>query len=276
MIHSLLPESQGWKLPPSSQTFFFPLILHLDIHRGTQWTKKRFPPQKHLFKVQQQTLGFSVTLWFEAVCIVFFCLFFIRSHPRHLTIFFFLFYQRDAHKWCWRTLSALRMTASENWRQEREGSRGVLLPALLWWIHPELVTMEEKGKPAAVRSVPPPAAPNISRVEKPERRVNGWLTAVGLSRAHPSVQLAPVGHLPVTHRLGQLPCGEQSRGSIPQVFAQPTRRVSQHSSSVARAGREVKQKFAGPWLTVLLCVLQAGDSLSVPDNDVWQESCCKT
>jgi len=46
-----------------------------------------------------------------------------------------------------------------------------------------------KGKSAAARPVPPPAAPKIPRVEKTERSMNSWLTAVGLSGAHPSAQL---------------------------------------------------------------------------------------
>lgn len=122
-------------------------------------------------------------------------------------------------------------------REVKARERGVLLPVLLWWIRPKLVTTEEKGKSAAVHSAPPPAAPNVSRVEKPERRVNGWLTAVGLSWAHPSVQLQLATSLPLTG-WGSCPGESRAGRSSPQVSAQPTHQVSQRSSSIAKRRRQ--------------------------------------
>lgn len=119
--------------------------------------------------------------------------------------------------------------------------------------------MEEKGKSAAVQPVPPPAAPNIPRAEKPERRVNGWMTAVGLTPAHPSAWLQLANSLQLTG-WGSCPGDSRAGDSSLQVWAQPTHQLSQSSSSLARAGREGKQRPAGPWLTALFLVEQAGDS----------------
>lgn len=80
--------------------------------------------------------------------------------------------------------------------------------------------------------------------------------------ASTSISPAPVGHLPATHGLRQLPWGEQSQGQQPSGLGS----APPPGPAAARAGREVKQRTAGPGLTVLLCVLQAGDSLSVPDD----------
>lgn len=253
IIHSPVPDIEGWKLPPYSQTFFFPLILR-HVHRGTQCTKKCFPRQRQIFKVQglNNKWFFLVTLWLEAVCIVLFWLFFIRSHQYYFS--------------CQKMMLEKNIVSCEDdsirklKARERELSR--CIPS-----SPALINMPWVGHDGRERQIcscllcaPTSCSKHTKGRETWEK--GEWLDDSCRAHTSTSISLAPVGQLPATHRLEeQLPWGLQSWGQ------QPSGMDSAHPPALpTRAGREGKQRPAGPWLTALLCVEQAGDSLSVPNG----------
>lgn len=125
--------------------------------------------------------------------------------------------------------------------QETEGSGGVLLPVLM-----NMPWVDHNGRERLICSCSlcaPTSCPG--HLKGRETREKGeWLADSCRALVSPSISPATAGHLPATG-WGSCPgegrAGEgRAGGSSPQVLAQPTRSVSQNSSSRDRQEGEAE------------------------------------
>lgn len=134
-------------------------------------------------------------------------------------------------KWGW---------VSEKWRQEWEGTQGALLPVLLV----SMPWVREQWKRKAnlqLFTLHPYQLLQTHQGRKTREKGEQLLSAVGLSQAHPSVQLQLA--TPVTHNLGELPQDCNVRDTEPSgagsAHTQGLLAQQQHSMGRKRGTTEI-------------------------------------